>query len=63
MLQPKLVCVHNKLMSELGDDLRAFLLIFWHSRNLVEGKMKLIPYLDLGKMRVLRVALIGSSSH
>ena len=25
--------------------------------------MQLIPYLDLGKIRVLRVALIGSSNH
>ena len=50
-------------MSELGDDLRAFRMTVWHCRNFVEGKMQLIPYLDLDKMRVLRVALIGSSSH
>ena len=50
------------VISELADDLRAFLITVRHSRNFVEGRMQLIPYLDLGKIRVLRVALIGSSS-
>jgi len=41
---------------------KAFLMTVWHCKNL-KGRMQFIPYLDLGKMRVLRVVLIGSSSH
>ena len=58
-----LVCAHSELMSELSDYLREFLITVWYYRNFVEGRMQLIPYLDLGKIRVLRVVLIGSSSH
>ena len=61
-LQPKPVFAHNELMLEFGDDLRAFLMTVWHCKNFVEGRMHLIPYLNLGKMRVLRVAVIGSST-
>ena len=32
-------------------------------QNFVQGRIQLSLYLDLGKMRVLRVALIGSSSY
>ena len=53
---------HNKSVSEL-DDSRAFLMTVWHCRNFLECRLQLIPYLDLGKMRVLRVAQIGSSSY
>ena len=63
MLQSMLVCVHSELVSELSGNLREFLIIIWHCRNFVEGRMQLIPYVDLCKIRVLRVALIGSSSH
>ena len=50
-------------MSELGDDLRAFPTTTWHCINFVDGRIRFIPYLDLDKMRDLRVALIGNSSH
>ena len=63
MLQPVLVCARNEIMSELGDDLRDFLITVWHCRNFVEGRMQLTPYFVLGKMRVLRVKLIGNSSY
>ena len=54
-----LVFAHSELTSELSENLREFLITVWHCRNFVEGRMQLIPYLDLGK---IRVALIGSSS-
>ena len=38
MLQPMLACADNNLMSELGDDLRAFLITVWHCRNFVKGR-------------------------
>ena len=57
-----LVCAHSELTSELSENLREFLITVWHCRNFIEGRMQLIPYLDLGKIRVLKVALIGSSS-
>ena len=45
-------------MSKFGDDLRALLITAWHSKNIVEGRIKLIPYLALRSTIVLRVALI-----
>ena len=63
MSQPTLELDQNKLMSELGDDLRAFLATTWHCINFVDGKIKFIPYLDFDKTRELRMALIGNSSN
>ena len=50
-------------MSELGDDLRAFLKTTWQCTNFADGRIRFIPYLELDKMRELRVALIGNLSH
>ena len=50
-------------MSESGDDFRAFLTTIWHCINVVDGKIRFIPYLDFDMMRELRVALIGNSSN
>ena len=61
--QPTLELDQRRLMSELGDDLRAFLTTTWHCINFVDGKIRLIPYFDFDKAREIRVALIGNSSH
>ena len=63
MLVPLLVAVHNKLTSRLGEDLRAFLMTVWQLINFVKGIIKLIPHFEFSRMRVLKVELIGSSSH
>ena len=59
MLQPTL-----KLdLTELGDDLKAFLTTTWRCINLVDGKIRFISDCDFGKTRELRVSLTGNSSH
>ena len=50
-------------MSLFGDDLRAFCITVWHSINFVDGRVKPKPHFVFGTTRVLRVELIGSSSH
>ena len=58
-----LVLAQRWFISELGDDLRALLITTWHCVNLVDGRIRLKPYLDLDMRSELSVALIGSSSH
>ena len=61
MLQLTLKLDQRKLMSELGDDLRAFLTTTWHYINCVDGRIRFIPYFDFDKTRELRVALTSDS--
>ena len=63
MLQPTLELDQMKWMSELGDDLRAFLKTTWHCINFADGRIRFTPYLDFDKMRELSVALIGNSNN
>jgi len=65
MLQPILELDQRMLISisELGDDLRAFLTTTWHCINFVHGRIRLIPYFDFDRIGELKVALIGNSSH
>ena len=50
-------------MSGFGEDFNAFRIIVWHSTNLTDGRIRFIPYLDVFKIKELKVALIGKSSH
>ena len=50
-------------MSLLGEDFNLFRMFVWHCINLIEGSTRLIPYLDLLIIKLLKVALMGSSSH
>ena len=54
MLQPTLELDQRKWMSELGEELRAFLTTTWHCINFVDGRIRFIPYLDFDKMRELK---------
>ena len=58
-----LVSFQRLTISWLVDDFKAFLIVAWHCTNFVEGRTRLIPYLDLFIIKLLRVALMGSSSH
>ena len=49
-------------MSLLGEDFNLFRMFVWHCINLIEGSIQLIPYLDLLIIRLLKVALMRSSS-
>ena len=46
-------------MSGLGEDFKALRIIVWHSTNLIDGRIRFIPYLDAFKIKELKVALIG----
>ena len=48
-------------MSGFGEDFNAFRIIVCHSINLNDGKIRFIPYLDVSKIKELKVALIGES--
>ena len=50
-------------MSGFGEDFKVFCIIVWHSMNLIDGRIRFIPYLDAFKIKELKVALIGKSSH
>ena len=50
-------------MSLLGEDFSLFQMFVWHCINLIEGSTRLIPYMDLLIIKLLKVALMGSSSH
>ena len=50
-------------MSLLGEDFNVFRIVVWHCMNLIDGRIRLIPYFDLLIIRLLKVALMGSSSH
>ena len=50
-------------MSRFGEDFKAFRIIVWHSVNLTDGRIRLMPYLDVPKIKELKVEHIGSSSH
>ena len=63
MLQLILELDQRVLISELGDDLRTFPTTTWHCINLVDGRIRLIPYFDFNRMRELKVVLIGNLSH
>ena len=53
----------SDLMSGFGEDFKAFRIIVWHSINLIDGRIRFIPYLEVVKMKELKFALIGKSSH
>ena len=48
-------------MSGLGENFKAFRIIAWHSINLIDGRIRFIPYLDVFKIKELKVALIAES--
>ena len=50
-------------MSLLGEDFILFRMLVWHCINLIEGSTRLIPYLNLLIIKLLKVVLMGSSSH
>ena len=45
-------------MSGFGEDFKAFRIIVWHSINLIDGRIRFIPYLDVFKVNELKVELI-----
>ena len=47
-------------MSLLGEDFSLFRMFVWHCINFIEGSTKLIPYLDLLIIKLLKVALESS---
>ena len=48
-------------MSGFGEDFKAFRIIVWHSINFAEGRIRFMPYLDVLKIKELKVEHIGSS--
>ena len=50
-------------MSGFGEDFKAFRIIVWHSINFAEGRIRFMPYLDVLKIKELKVEQIGNSSH
>ena len=50
-------------MSGFGEDFKAFRIIVWHSINFAEGRIRFMPYLDVLKIKELKVEHIGNSSH
>ena len=49
-------------MSGFGEDFKFFRIIIWHSVDLTDGRIRLMPNIDGFKMKLI-VALIGNSSH
>ena len=47
----------------LGEDFNLFRVFVWHCMNFIEGSAMLLPCFDLLIIRLLKVALMGSSSH
>ena len=50
-------------MSGFGNDVKAFRIIVWHSINLIDGRIRYILYLNVCKIKEVKVALIGKSSY
>ena len=50
-------------MLGFGEDFKVFRIIVWHSINFTEGRIRLMPYLDVFKIKELKVDHIGFSSH
>ena len=50
-------------MSGFGEDFKAFRIIVWHSISFAEGRIRFMPYLDMLKIKELKVEHIGNSSH
>ena len=42
---------------------KAFRIIVWHSIRFAEGRIRFMPYLDVLKVKELKVEHIGNSSH
>ena len=53
MFQPTLELDQRKFMSELGDDLSAFLTATWHCINFVDDRIRFIPYFDCDKTALI----------
>ena len=49
-------------MSGFGEDFKAFRIIVWHSINFAEGRIRFMPYLDVLKIKELKIEHIGNSS-
>ena len=49
-------------MSGFGEDFKAFRIIVWHSINFAEGRIRFMPYLDVLKIKELKVDHIGNST-
>ena len=58
---PQLVLAQTDLMSEFSEDFKAFAVTFWHSVNLTDGKIRLMPYVDVFKIIVNRELLVEIS--
>ena len=60
---PLLVLFHKDLMSSLGKDRRELRKTVWHCENFIEGRILFRPYWLLESIMLLKVALMGRSSH
>ena len=63
MLVPVLESFHKERISRFGDSLKKLRITVWHCKNLVDGRMRLMPNFDFGMTRLLSDAIIDSSSH
>ena len=50
-------------MPRFGEDFKAFRIIAWLTVHLNDGRIRLMPYLDVFNIKELNVARIGNSSH
>ena len=50
-------------MSLLGEDFNVFRIVVWHCMNLIDGRIRLIPYFDLLIIRLLKLLLDNNNNN